>query len=113
MLDIPFEAMLLVRPFGPCFLSGCLLGCLSSRFSGCLAGRLSRCLSDCFLEWAALPVLLAVLLAAFPGCRAGYLYPWSLAILAALWLSFWLHFSLLSRRGSPLRKRVALGNRIG
>ena len=109
MLDIPFEAMLLVRLFGPCFLSGCVLGCLSSRFSGCLAGRLSRCLTDCFLEWAALPVLLA----AFPGCRAGYLYPWSLAILAALWLSFWLHFSPLSRRGSPLRKRVALGNRIG
>ena len=30
MLDIPFEAMLLVRPFGPCFLLGSLLSCLSS-----------------------------------------------------------------------------------
>ena len=113
MLDIPFEAVLLVRPFEPCFLSGSLLGCLSSRFFGCHAGRLSRCFSDCFLEWAALPVLLAVLLAVFLGCWAGYLDLWSLAILAALWLSFWLHFSFLSRRGSPLRKRVALGNRIG
>ena len=84
MLDIPFEAMLLVCPFGPCFLSGCVLGCLSSRLSGCLSGRLSRCLSHCFLEWAALLVLLAVLLAAFPGYQAGYLYLWSLAILAAL-----------------------------
>ena len=102
MLDIPFEAMLLVRPFEPCFLSGSLLGCLSSRFFGCHAGRLSRCFSDCFLEWAALSVLLVALLAAFPVCRAGYLYLWSLSMLAALWLSFWLHFLLLSRRVSPL-----------
>ena len=51
-----------------------------------------------------LPVLLAVLLAAFPGCRAGYLYPWSLAILAVLWLSFWLHFSPFLEEGPPCER---------
>ena len=37
MLDIPFEAMLLVRPFGPCFLLGSLLGSLSSLYHCALA----------------------------------------------------------------------------
>ena len=62
MFDIPFEAMLLVCPSWPCFLTGCVLGCLSIRLSGCLSGRLSRCLSDCLSRCPSLVAFLVFLI---------------------------------------------------